>query len=88
MVRLIVTALVFIPMVAGIGLASAQQPTTTAGCAEMVSRIEKDVSTRYDPAAAEAKVKLPDIAKMCQGANKAEAEKAARDLALKLGMKM
>jgi hypothetical protein len=54
----------------------------------MVSKIEKDVSTRYDPAAADAKVKLPDIAKMCQGANKAEAEKAARDLALKLGIKM
>src|SRR5262245_43872937 len=87
MARVVVPALFLV--VAGTCVAAAQQPQQppmTGNCAEMVRRIEKEVATRSDPAAADAKIKLPEVAKECQQRDEAQAQQHARDLLQTLGV--
>jgi len=87
MTRVIVATVSLV--IAGSSVAGAQmpqQPSTTSNCAQMVRRIEQEVGTRFDPAAADVKTKLPEVAKECQQRDEAQAQQHARDLLQTLGV--
>jgi hypothetical protein len=66
--------------------AIAQQPAMS-DCQKWVSRINDEAGNRLDEASYSARMKVGEIAKMCQQGKTAEAEKAAKDTMAMLGIK-
>ena len=71
-----------------IGLAAvlAAGPALAFQCPTLIKKIEAETAMRFDPAAADAKVKAAEAAELHAKGKHAEAEKAAKDGLKLLGM--
>lgn len=61
-------------------------PALAFQCPKLVKKIEDETGTRYDPAAADAKVKASEASELHAKGKHAEAEKAAKEGLAMLGI--
>jgi hypothetical protein len=57
-------------------------------CVKMVEKVTNEANRRFDGAAYTAKTKAAQAVKLCKDGKKADAEKAAKEAAAAVGVKM